>query len=96
MLSKWEDDEIILNDDNCLVIGKQNQIKNLIIELQSEGFNLKVTSSLTHSLSCCVIENASKREIMIAQPHLINNLIDKFEQKFHQLNVYKAKLIFGL
>ena len=93
LLSKWEDDEIILIGvyvDDCLVIGKQVQIDKLIVELQDEGFNLKVTSSLTDYLSCCVIENASKGEIMIAQPHLINNLNDKFKEEVHQLKVYKT------
>ena len=62
----------------------------MIIELQDEGFNLKVTLSLTDYLSCHVIENASKAEIMIAQPHIINNLKDKFEEEVYQLKVYKT------
>ena len=37
-----------------------------------------------------MIENASKGEILIAQPHLINNLNDKFKEEVHQLKVYKT------
>jgi hypothetical protein len=55
LLWKWEEDEILLvgvYSDDCLVIGKQNQVDELIVELGDGGFNLKVTSSLIFELSC--------------------------------------------
>jgi len=93
LLSKWEDDEIILVGvyvDDCLVIGKQDQIEKLIVELNNGGFNLKITSSLTDYLSCRVIESESRKEIKIAQPHLINNLSNKFEEEVRRLKVFKT------
>jgi hypothetical protein len=91
LLSKWEEDEILLVGvyaDDCLIIGKQNQIDKLIVELGNGGFNLKVTSSLTDYLSCRVIE--SDNEIMIAQPNLIKNLSNRVEEEVCQLRVYKT------
>jgi hypothetical protein len=76
----------MIND--CLITGKQNQIDKLIVELGGGGFNLKVSSSLTDYLSCCVIE--SDNEIKIAQPHLINKLNNKIDEEFCQLRVHKT------
>jgi hypothetical protein len=59
--------------------------------LSDGGFNLKVTSSLTDYLSCCVIESETGNEIKIAQPHLINNLRKRFEEEVSQLNIYKTQ-----
>jgi hypothetical protein len=45
LLSKWTQDEIIMIGiyvDDCLVIGKRDGIDELIVELKTSGFNLKV------------------------------------------------------
>jgi hypothetical protein len=78
--------------DDCLVIGKQDQIDKLIAELVDEGLNFKVTSNLTDYLSCCVIESESKKEMMIVQPSLINNLSNKFEEENRRLKIYKTSI----
>jgi hypothetical protein len=59
--------------DECLVVGKEDQIKEVIQGLKASGFNLKVESSLKDYLSCRVIEDLESKSIMILQPHLINN-----------------------
>ena len=64
--------------DDCLVLGKEQDINKLIVDLESKGFSLKVERNLKDYLSCRVIEDNSKREILILQPHLINKLIEKF------------------
>jgi hypothetical protein len=92
-LSKWDEDGIILIGvyvDDCLVIGKEDQISNLITDLKTGGFSLKVTKQLTDYLSCHVLENESRNEILILQPHLINNLKDKFEEEVAQKRDYKT------
>jgi hypothetical protein len=43
--------------DNCLVIGKRDGIDELIVELKTSGFNLKVENNLTDYLSCQLIED---------------------------------------
>jgi hypothetical protein len=41
-------------------------------------------------LSCRVLENESRNEILILQPHLMNNLKDKFEEEVAQKKDYKT------
>jgi hypothetical protein len=42
--------------DDCLVVGKEDQIEELIQGLKESGFNLKVESSLKEFLSFWMIE----------------------------------------
>jgi hypothetical protein len=93
LLSIWDEDDIILIGvyvDDCLVIGKEDQISKLITDLKTGGFSLKVKKQLTDYLSCRVLENESRNEILILQPHLINNLKDKFEEEVAQKWDYKT------
>jgi hypothetical protein len=55
LLSKWTQDGVIMIGiylDDCLVIGKLVGIDELIVELKTSGFNLKVEDNLTDYLSC--------------------------------------------
>jgi hypothetical protein len=76
--------------DDCLVVGKEDQIQELIQDLKASGFNLKVESSLNDYLSCCVIEDLESKSNLILQPHLINNLEAKFKQEVCNKRVYKT------
>ena len=81
LLSKWHKDGVMLIGiyvDDCLVIGTEDCIAKLIIDLKKNGFNLKVENSLKDYLSCRIIETKNLNQITILQPHLINNLLDKF------------------
>jgi hypothetical protein len=81
LMSKWTQDGVIMIGiyvHDCLVIGKRDGIDDLIVDLKTSGFNLKVENDLTDYLSCQLIENAESKEIWILQPHLINNLEAKF------------------
>jgi hypothetical protein len=73
----------------CLVMEKDEQISKLIVYLKVQGFKLKVENNLTDYLSCCVVENKEKNEILILQPHLINNLVEKFGNEVQDRRVYK-------
>jgi Reverse transcriptase (RNA-dependent DNA polymerase) len=93
LLSKWKDLEVILIGiyvDDCLVIGKENQISMLINNLKNGGFNIKITQNLTDYLSCQILDNPAQNEILILQPHLINNLRDKFEDEVFGKGTYKT------
>jgi hypothetical protein len=74
--------------DDCLVIGKRDKIDELIVALKTSGFNLKVENNLTDYLSCQLIENAESKEILILQPHMINNLEAKFGDEVKSKRVY--------
>jgi hypothetical protein len=75
---------------DCLVVGKEDQIQEVIQGLKASGFNLKVESSLKNYLSCGVIEDLESKSILILQPHLINNFEPKFEQEVCNKRVYKT------
>jgi hypothetical protein len=76
--------------DDCLVMGKDEQISKLIADLKVQGFTLKVENNLTDYLSCRVVENEEKNEILILQPHLTSNLVEKFGDEVQDRRVYKT------
>jgi Reverse transcriptase (RNA-dependent DNA polymerase) len=60
LLSKWDHNNFIIIGiyvDDCLVIGKETQISQLIVELKEIGFNLRIENNLKDYLSCGVIED---------------------------------------
>jgi hypothetical protein len=73
-----------------LVIGEHNRIDELIVDFKTSGLNLKVENNLTDYLFCTLIENAESKEILILQPHLINNLEANFGDKVKRKRVYKT------
>jgi hypothetical protein len=76
--------------DDCLVIGKPNRIDELIFELKKSGFNLKNENNLTDYLSFQLIKYAELKEMLILQPHLINNLEAKFGDEVKCKRVYET------
>jgi hypothetical protein len=93
LLSRWINGKVIMIGiyvDECLVVGKEEKIQEVIQGLKASGFNLKVESSLKDYLSCQVIEDLESKSILILQPHLINNLESKFGQEVCNKRVYKT------
>jgi Reverse transcriptase (RNA-dependent DNA polymerase) len=74
--------------DDCLVLGKDKNIQQLIDVLELKGLSLKVERNLKDYLSCRVIEDINMREILILQPHLINKLIDRFGDEVFDKRIY--------
>jgi hypothetical protein len=93
LLSKWNDDSVVMIGiyvNDCLVVGKEELIQEVIEGLKGSGFNLKIESSLKDYLSCRVIEDSESKSILILQPHLINNLEAKFGHEVCNKRVYKT------
>jgi hypothetical protein len=93
LLSRWINGKVIMIGiyvDDCLVVGMEDQIQEVIQGLKASGFNLKVKSSLKDYLSCRVIEDLESKSILILQPHVINNLEAKFGQEVCNKRVYKT------
>jgi hypothetical protein len=59
-------------------IGTEERIAKLIDDVKKNGFNLKVENCLKDYLSRRMIETKNLNQITILQPHLINNLLNKF------------------
>jgi Reverse transcriptase (RNA-dependent DNA polymerase) len=74
--------------DDCLVLGKEQDINKLTVDLELKGFSLKVERNLKDYLSCREIEDINKRKILILQPHLINKLIKKFGNEVSEKRIY--------
>jgi hypothetical protein len=64
--------------DDCLVLGKEQDINMFIVDLELKGFSLKLERNMKDRLSCRVIVDIKKSKILILQPHLVNKLIKKF------------------
>ena len=91
--TKWTDNHVILIGiyvDDCLVIGDEEKIKNLVDELKIHGFNLKVEEELVDYLSCRIIENEHNNSILMLQPHLISGLIEKFGLEVKDKKMFKT------
>jgi Reverse transcriptase (RNA-dependent DNA polymerase) len=91
LLSKGNQSNIMIVGiyvDDCLVLGKEQDINKLIVDLELKGFSLKVERNLKDYLSCQVIEDNNKCEILILQPHLINKLIEKFGDEVSDKRIY--------
>ena len=73
-----------------MVIGSDKQIEKLIDDLKDNGFNLKIEHDLNDYLSCRIIEDINLNQILILQPHLINNLESKFGKEVEGKRVYKT------
>jgi hypothetical protein len=66
------------------VIGKHDKIDELIVDLKTSGFKLKIENNLTDYLSCQL------QKILILQAHLINYLEAKFGDDVKNKRVYKT------
>jgi Reverse transcriptase (RNA-dependent DNA polymerase) len=92
-LSKWIDNNVVMIGiyvDDCLVVGKEELIQEVIEGMKASGFNLKIEISLKDYLSCCNIADLDSKSIIILQPHLINNLEAKFGHEVCNKRFYKT------
>jgi hypothetical protein len=67
--------------NNCLIIGKEENIDHLIDELKRHEFNPKVERNVNEYLSCCIKESKDERKLTIIQPHLLTRLIKNFGEE---------------
>jgi Reverse transcriptase (RNA-dependent DNA polymerase) len=77
---------IYVND--CLIIGDDLDINEVIEELKGHNFGLKVKDHLSDYLSCQIITNFDNKTMFIMQPHLIKNLETKFGAEIINLSNY--------
>jgi hypothetical protein len=70
--------------DDCLIIGKEESIENLIDELNNHEFNMKTERNVNECLSCCIEESKDKGKPTIIQPHLLICLIQNFGDEIKQ------------
>jgi hypothetical protein len=49
--------------DDCLIIGKESSISNLLEELKKHEFNLKIEKDVVEYLSCHVVGSKMKQNL---------------------------------
>jgi hypothetical protein len=81
----WDDKAKHMLIDDCLIIGKELSISNLLNQLKRYEFNLKIEKDVAGYLSCYIVE--SKGEAMI-QPHLLTRLTQTFEDEVKERRNY--------
>jgi hypothetical protein len=60
--------------DNCLVIGNENGLNDVIDGLKTYKFGLKIAKDLKDYLSCRILNDYERSTKFVMQPHLIKNL----------------------
>jgi hypothetical protein len=81
---------IALYVDDCLCIGNDKAIKDLVHGMETQGFTMKIDEELTDYLSCQIVFSDDKQKLWIGQPHLIKNLEKKFTSKVKGLQRYRT------
>jgi hypothetical protein len=70
---------IYVND--CLIIGKESSISNLLEDLKKHKFNLKIEKDVVKYLSCHIVESKNEAKLTMIQPHLLIGLTPKFGEE---------------
>lgn len=76
--------------DDSLLVGHHNAIDEVISDLKSEGFTLKVEGSLQDYLSCEIKIDKEQKMGWIHQPHLLDKLEKKFGEDVKNLQRYRT------
>jgi len=76
--------------DDCLCIGHDKAIEEVIKLLKENGLKLKTEDKLVDYLSCEVIFNNARDEAWLGQPHLLKNLKKTFGEDVQHLQKYKT------
>jgi Reverse transcriptase (RNA-dependent DNA polymerase) len=79
---------IYVND--CLIIGDDSDINEVIEELKGYNVGRKIEDDLTDYLSCRIITNFDNKTLFIMQPHLFKNLKTKFGAEIMNLSNYST------
>jgi hypothetical protein len=74
--------------DDCLAIGDEDALDEVINKLIEFGFQLKVVNDLVDYLSCRIIQE--KGCVWILQPHLLKHLEQKFGVEVGDLQEYST------
>jgi hypothetical protein len=76
--------------DDCLAVCNEGYNTKLIVDLNKNGFNLKVENCLKDLLTNCFIKSKHFNQIMILQTHLIKKLLDKLVDEVLRMRVYRT------
>jgi hypothetical protein len=75
--------------DDCLIIGKESTVSNLLDEMKKHEFNLKIKKDVLKYLSCCIVETKNEAKLIMIQLHLLTRLLDSENQRKYCSEVVK-------
>jgi hypothetical protein len=65
---------------------RTNAINDVIDELKTYKFGMKIANDLKDYLSCRILTDYERKMTFVMQPHLINNLKEKLEKEVNNLS----------
>jgi hypothetical protein len=74
--------------DDCLMVGKESSISNLLEDLKKHEFNLKFENDVVEDLSCHIVESKNEAILTLIQPHLLIRLTQKFGEEIMKMRKY--------
>ena len=81
---------IALYVDDCLCIGDEIAIKNMIEKLRKRDLKLTVDEKLKDYLSCEILFSQDRKKIVLHQPHIIASLKKEFGADVQNLQNYRT------
>jgi Reverse transcriptase (RNA-dependent DNA polymerase) len=82
---------IIINVDDCYIIGDKKTIRNEIVDLQNSELKYKISSSASDYLSCDIRIDKDKGAAWVAQTALLKKVEKKFGKIEKKMGNYKYK-----
>ena len=79
---------IALYVDDCLCIGKENDINRIIEAIQKAGLSLKIEDNLKDYLSCSIVLSSDRKKAWLGQPSLMKNLEKRFGAMVKENQMY--------
>jgi hypothetical protein len=74
--------------DDCLIIGKESSVSNLLEDLKKHEFSLKIEKDVVEYLSCHIVESKIEAKLTMIQPHLLIRLTQKFGEEIKEMRKY--------
>ena len=81
---------IALYVDDCLCIGNEAAIKDMVHSLRNRDLKLTVDEKLRDYLSCEIHFSRDRKSVVLHQQHIINSIANEFGGEVQNLQTYRT------
>ena len=81
---------IALYVDDCLCIGNEAAIKDMVHSLRNRDLKLTVDEKLRDCLSCEIHFSRDRKSVVLHQQHIINSIANEFGGEVQNLQTYRT------
>ena len=74
--------------DDCLCVGDDDAIDEVIKKIKQEGLKLKIEANLEDYLNCQIVFSEDKRRAWLGQPDITDRIVKKFGKMVEELKEY--------